>query len=485
MLSMKQLCSIVTALTLCAAGGCRTARIVDTLVTKPDVPTRPTVAPGPPAAANPAVVQTASAQLATDSATIPAQNVSTTTPHNASPDDAYQRAMVQLNELKQQDPAAADQLWKQLQGVKPSLWPLAVQQFKASYDYHRELNRETAPPSAMPPSYPQTTPTRPESPSNAAHFHSSQSQPPREAELPPRLQTPMAGHVAKPIDAEPAISIPSWQDVQRQVLQASYGPMAPISEDHHSSPLRTNEDQASRGDWRESLDNAITELQSNTTDEPRTRNEAYLIARLRLLQLVAGDKSAAVENVPGLTPTEQSYWSGQSMAISTLLDPPSETPAEARVSLASHHLAKAAKQLSELADLEVRNLVFCKDIHGFGEYDAAPDNKFRAGDEVRLYFEIDNYRSESTSDGHRTSIDCSYEVLDAAGNRVDGAESAAVEDLCKSRRRDFYANYSLTLPERIYAGKYRLKLTLHDRLADKLGSQTIEFEIVDHKSAQR
>ncbi len=483
---MKQLPAIVVAVALCA-GGCRTARVVDTLVTKPDVPTRPTVAASPHEVATPIStgVQTASAQMATDATNIPAQNVSRATPQNPSPNEAYAQAMVQLDELKRQDPAAADQLWKQLQGVKPSLWPLAVQHFKASYEYHRELNGQSAPSSAPPAAYPQSAPIEMVTPQVPVHSHSSQTEPPREAELPPRMQTRHASHAAKPVDATPELQKSSWQDVRQQVLQASYEPTNSTIDSSVSVNPRKHEAETERLDWRESVDSAITQLAATTVDDPRTRNEAYLIARLRLLQLVAGDKAAAVENVPGLTPTEQSYWSGQMMAISTLLDPPNSTPAEARVSLASHHLEKAAKQLSELADLEVRNLVFCKEVYGFGEYDALPANKFRAGDEVRLYFEIDNYRSEATVDGHRTSIDCSYEVLDAAGNRVEGAESAAVEDHCKSRRRDFFANYTLTLPERIYPGKYQLKLTLHDRLADKLGSQTIDFEIVDDKTARR
>jgi hypothetical protein len=444
----------------------------------------------------------AMAETVADTAKSPVRTVSTSSLSPTDPDEAYSQAMQQLDEFGRQDPAARDQLWKQLQGVKPSLWPLAIQQFRASHEFHRQLNStESSRPSA---GYPQTEPDHRAAPVTPMppeiDFHSALPSQSPSVQLPPPNLLASPSLAAKPA-AETLATYPttSFQEIRQRVLQASFDSAATtpivdvsasatntsdvLSADSH----RLNSGSAiPRGDldllsWRDSVDRAISQLDELADQEPHSRHEAYLHARLRLLQLVAGDKDAAVHSVPGLTPTEQHYWSQQLLAIATLLDEGSQNSADQRFSLASHHLAESAAKLSEMATLEVRNLVFCKQVHGFGEYDAVGDTNFSAGDDVRLYFEIEHFRSEKDAKGFRTSIDCSYEVIDAAGNRVDGAESAPLDDHCKSRRRDFFVEYTLRLPERIYPGKYRLKLSLRDRLADKIGTQTIEFQIVDGK----
>ena len=477
---------IVTALALCVLQtGCRTSRIVDTLVSDRESSAQSSeVTYDPPQPDLPhSHVQAAAAQLNRRDGTSPVRPVSTSP---ESPDAAYVETLAEIEELGRIDPAARDLLMQQLKTVKPSLWPLAVRQFKSGWQQHQRLNTPDNTPPSVPVSYPQTPHTAPHTrPIETLPMLPRQSSvmpfaPPDAVDARPRLDGRLASHVAKPVEEPPREARTPWPEFRNQVLQAGYetseapmsgtGPPAPLGGHHNSSPLLG---------WRVSVDQAIEQLAELATDEPRTRHEAYMQARMRLLQLVAGDKQSAVETVPGLTPTEQSYWSHQLMAMATLLGESRQIDHDSRISLAARHLEDAAAQLSELADLQVRNLAFFDKIYGFGDYDVVEEYRFKAGQEVRLYVEVDNYRSDSTAEGYRTVIDSSYEVLDAAGNRVEGEEFAPVVDRCRSRRRDFYVEYSLRMPERVYPGKYQLKLTLHDRLADKLGSQTIDFEIVD------
>jgi hypothetical protein len=52
------------------------------------------------------------------------------------------------------------------------------------------------------------------------------------------------------------------------------------------------------------------------------------------------------------------------------------------------------------------------------------------------------------------------------------------EDVCGSRRRDFYVNYRVDLPGSLAPGSYLLRLTQTDLIADRSTSAEIPLEIV-------
>ena len=56
---------------------------------------------------------------------------------------------------------------------------------------------------------------------------------------------------------------------------------------------------------------------------------------------------------------------------------------------------------------------------------------------------------------------------------------ALTEEYCQNLRRDYFLRYFLSVPERIYAGKYTLQLTIVDTLSQKIGQSSIEFTVVD------
>lgn len=230
-------------------------------------------------------------------------------------------------------------------------------------------------------------------------------------------------------------------------------------------------------DWQEALEQTIKQLAGDSVADPRNTAEAYQHVRLRLLHLAAGQREQALEPIPGLTPTEQTYWSNQLFAIATLLDHDEQPDDERRASLAAAQLTEASAKLGELSTLSLRNLAFCSKVYGYGDFEKQPDNHFQPGESVTLYAEIDNFRSESTEKGYHTSLATSYEVLDQSGNRVEGGEFANVEDYCINKRNDFYIEYTFQLPSRIYASTYQLRLLIRDRLSGKIGKSTTDFQI--------
>ena len=396
-------------------------------------------------------------------------------------DDAVLR---ELSTIGAVDPAAAQQLVKQLQGVKPSLRALAAEQFRASWEYHRELTGATSAKHSAPHNH--DTPI-PDQDANHNAFDPTSSlpdQPYPNTGLPPTHSAPpvsQAGYRPEDFDGRALTNhlqqmlnqeASSQHREQEQVQPASYQ----VAQPAHSRPQTITNENVMLA-WRDSVDRSITHLSSEVSAEPRSTHEAYEHVRLRMLQLVAGNRDAAVTQIPGLTPTEQNYWSNQLFALSTLLDHTAQPDDEVRAQLASAQLADATSSLQELSALAVKNLAFCTNVYGYGDYEPFAKATFKPGATVKLYAEIENFRSESREEGYRTSLATSYEVVDQSGKRVEGGEFGTVDDNCLRKRRDFYIEYTFELPSRMYANSYELRLMVRDRLSGKIGKATVEFEI--------
>ncbi len=386
--------------------------------------------------------------------------------------------LAELQVISSVDPVAAQQLIARLQDVKPSLRPLVAQQFRTSWQYHRELAAANG--STMLAAQGETQ--------SVAHVASV----PVTYQSPPPVATPTPGApVAAPPEESrqaevapsppaPSSGVPQANNVEvpaPDVLAANYESSPKLMPVVEPGIVGTSMEVEMPRDWQDALGQTIEQLTASSPHDPRNTDEAYQHVRLRLLHLIAGNRGQALEPIPGLTPTEQTYWSNQLFAIATLLEHEEQPDEERRASLAAAQLAEASAKLGELSTLSIRSLVFCNKVFGYGDYEKLELEAFKPGQSVTLYAEIDNFRSESTEKGYHTSLATSYEVLDQAGNRVEGGEFANVDDHCLNKRKDFYIEYTFQLPKRIYASKYQLRLLIRDRLSGKIGKSGIEFEI--------
>ncbi|WP_442485395.1 hypothetical protein [Aeoliella sp. SH292] len=385
------------------------------------------------------------------------------------------------------DPVAAQQLVERLQNTKPPLRPLVARQFRTSWQYHRELtgsgkNLIANEPSTSVPHTAQLPPSIGASPSPATYAPPAaepSTNPPAQAPPTAPLESAAIGppQTSAP-SAEPA-TVPKSTQPPVEVQQASYDESPKLMPVPETSTAATSLEVETPRNWQDALGQTIDQLASKTKEDPRNTSEAYQHVRLRLMHLVAGNKELAMEPVPGLTPTEQTYWTNQLFAMATLLDHEAMPDDQARAGLAATQLAEASARLGELSNLAVKNMTFCSKVYGFGDYDRIEQRTFKPGQTVTLYAEVDNFRSESTDKGYHTSLASSYEILDQAGNRVDGGEFATVDDNCHGKRKDFYIEYTVNLPTRIYASKYQLQVLLRDRLSGKIGKSVVDFEIAE------
>ena len=403
---------------------------------------------------------------------------------------ALEQVLPQLEKLALTDPTAHAALLKQLSTTKPSLWALTTQRAQTTAEYRQQLASN------------HTGPTAPVATSADSKVVVTSATEPL---LPPA--TPAAPIAKPPTFPPPAVTKPTPQNLPKvvpppttttttpQVIENPH--FAESSSEQKSSSIQlvsatsdqteridrlpstnTTDHKTTPADWRTSLDAAITVLETTAPAAPHNTEEAYRHARLRLLQLAAGRNGEAVATVPGLPPTEQTYWSKQLYSMSTLLDSSGQPDRQRRAAAAGHHQSEASAQLRQLSSLSLKNLGFCTEVYGFGAYEQIEKPEFTAAQQATLYCEVENYRSDSTERGYHTSLSTSYRIVDSHGTLVDSGEFPLVEDHCLSLRRDFHIQYGVNLPTTVYPGDYRLELTVTDQLGNKIGEDSVAFEIV-------
>lgn len=207
----------------------------------------------------------------------------------------------------------------------------------------------------------------------------------------------------------------------------------------------------------------------------RVREHVYL----RMLYLMSGRTEKTIEAIPGLKPKEQEFWQDTLWGISNYFQSDSMADRGTRATQTVERLRKAVYNLRDFADLEIRNLRFCRDIAGYGNYDPVPKPVFRAGERALIYAEIENFTSQLTKDArYETRIQSSIDIYDETGRRMGKSFNFdATTDVCRERRRDYFHSYIIDLPLQLPPGNYVLKLTVKDELGDKIASDRIGFEI--------
>jgi hypothetical protein len=370
------------------------------------------------------------------------------------------------------DAAAEAQLRNELRQSRPDEWPLVVKQFRSALAYRAELLAREA---RRGQELNRVSHTTHLPPSESAAFQSQVS-------ATPNLTTPviasndiqLASHV-EPLHTNHAVEPTRGTTVANRTSETPATPLQStvVKQASHEQTV------AADLDWEAQLDAAIDSMQQEVKTEPSSTDEMQQHMRLKMLMLMAGRESDSLSPIPGASPTEQDYWSKQLFALSTYFDTSRQPDAKQRAAGALVHLDQARAKLSELASLQIRNLTFVDKVDGFGLYEPHEDAKFKPNEQVTLYAEVENFRSESTKDGYRTKLATSYEIVDPTGRRVDAAQFPEVVDLYKRERHDFHMQYGVALPERIYPGKYELRLIITDQLSNKIGQSSLSFEIAE------
>lgn len=381
-------------------------------------------------------------------------------PQDQQPDQA-------VREIPGLDPAIQAQLVENLKQTPPEMWPQILQSFRTAAA--AKTARREPPPNADLPTPAQTLdggaapPTVTNGSGLAQHVYD-----PRE----PRLagaEASAASARANPL----AAAFPATRDPHAALATLN----DPLDEPAAVKPVSYETPSASAADPRQALETAIRELEQTSAGAAGSSDAARRQVELRLLYLAAGRRDDALRPIVGMTTAEQEYWSSQLYALSTWLDTERIPAADRRASETLVQLDRARGKLADIGTLQVRNPQLCTRVDGFGAFTKFPEDVFRPKQEVVLYVELENFRSDATDAGFRTALSSRYRILDGQGRQVVEHEFPTIEEVCRNRRRDYYISFRVQLPARIYDGRHTLQLTVEDTLGKKVGQTSIEFTI--------
>ena len=386
------------------------------------------------------------------------------------------------------DPATKAQLAADLEHTDPSLWPLLVEQLKATVAYRNKLGvaasssnpaAETLPATeqiapvvahaAQAPRRPVRSVRRPPKESlqiarSTVNAQLTSSEPPLPDTAQPKTNSTATAAPNRDSNVTPVTNVAAENTVPRRIAPAA----------KRGRPLPT---AGSSEAWQDHLAAAVTGLEQESGQAPSNADEISKHALLRLLYLAQGKRDDALRPIDGIPPAQQDFWSKQLYALSAYIDAKRNPDPSRRAAEAKLHLTDATARLGELATLHVRNLVFCTEVTSYGVYKKLDKYEFQPGQEVLLYAEVENFKSQASDKGFHTALKGSYQILDPKGARVAEQEFPVAEEYCQNPRRDYFTRYFVWLPKRIYNGTYTLQLTIEDTLSQKLGQATLEFSI--------
>lgn len=131
--------------------------------------------------------------------------------------------------------------------------------------------------------------------------------------------------------------------------------------------------------------------------------------------------------------------------------------------------------------LAVRNPCFVTKVKAWGVVDRFPTHVFRRGQDVIVYFELEQLSCRSDSTGHATSIDTAFRLVSPDGAQIRTWTFEPIEETCLSQRRDYFARYFLRIPDNAPAGPARLEFVVTDRVAGASTQSHLDLEIDDRQ----
>jgi hypothetical protein len=352
----------------------------------------------------------------------------------------------------------------------------------------------------------QTQPKGPQTASAAADFDSAPAAPsidaPAAVQTPgPPANSPAAADNSQPVQLQPPTDLPS-NPAAAPSSADSKSPVTPASatagsgtsglaglgnrlmgaiNPSLSAAVRT---AAQSGNWHDELQKIVAfaaseagQTSAGTTDSEKLKYVEKQV-HLRMLYLLSGQPAKSLEPISGLDPADQEFWQQVFWGLSNYFDKTAMADPSDRATQTIAQLRTAVQRLKEKSKLELRNVAFCQKISSYGNYERVKRDEFTPGQSVLLYAEVENFKSEATTEGpYRTMLKSSIDIFDSHGTRVVTMPFQAPDDLCANQRRDYYNTYEFAIPQRIGIGPHTLKLTVEDQISHKVATYTVNFTV--------
>ena len=125
----------------------------------------------------------------------------------------------------------------------------------------------------------------------------------------------------------------------------------------------------------------------------------------------------------------------------------------------------------------VQTACFASRVRAWGVVDRFETAQFQPGQEVIIYFELDQLTSRESAEGHTTRIDTVLRLVDASGRRVHEWTFEPLEETCGSHRRDYFARYLVAVPPATPAGSCRLEVVVTDTIAGRTAQTSMPLDV--------
>lgn len=144
-------------------------------------------------------------------------------------------------------------------------------------------------------------------------------------------------------------------------------------------------------------------------------------------------------------------------------------------------LLDAAERLESQADLAVTHVTLCRRVEGFGAYEPFPSRTFVAGREnaAIVYCEVEHFRSAQNARRQwEAKMTQQVSLYTASGTLAWSDRPTAVDNVCGSRRHDFFLYDTVHLPSTLTPGPYVLKVSVEDQLGHRFAEAPVSVSFV-------
>ena len=200
---------------------------------------------------------------------------------------------------------------------------------------------------------------------------------------------------------------------------------------------------------------------------------------LRVLRVLAGQYEEARAPL-SLVTAEQQELAGRFIVALIAIRESHAGDLAAAASAAGQELARLQEALRKLSDLSVPVVRICSSVRSYGQYDVIDPPRFVAGGaEFVLYCEVRDFVSEQRDDGfYYTRFDLTTTLLSHSGDVVLELKDTDITDRCRNLRHDCFIPRLVRLPASLSPGQYVAKVTVVDKLGQKVAENRATFQIV-------
>lgn len=199
----------------------------------------------------------------------------------------------------------------------------------------------------------------------------------------------------------------------------------------------------------------------------------------RILLALAGENELAREPLP-MASREQAEIAARFVeSLITIREGHLGDPIGASTA-ALREIERLADALRQVSELSIGTLEICREVRAFGQYAPIAPAEFRTGvaAEFVLYCEVRDFTTRQLEAGqYEARFDLTTTILDHAGGEVLKFEDRDLVDRCRARRRDCFIPRLIRLPATLSPGGYVAKITLVDKLGDKVVERQVEFRV--------